>query len=170
MISLKEYAEKKGVSYEAVRRQVNRYKEELKDHVQQIGRTRYLDEDGENFLDQKRKQNPVVMVSYDKDSQIEELKQENDNLKVQVLQLQDLLIKSKDELLARDQQLLDLQKQLFLLKATVQEKQEKTEKSVNVENAEKQEVQEATVSRAKSNSINTQKQKKKKRKKRWKFW
>lgn len=169
MISLKEYAEKKGVSYEAVRRQVNRYKEELKDHVQQIGRTRYLDEDGENFLDQKRKQNPVVMVSYDKDSQIEELKQENDNLKVQVLQLQDLLIKSKDELLARDQQLLDLQKQLFLLKATVQEKQEKTEKSVNVENAEKQEVQEATVSRAKSNSINTQKQKKK-RKKRWKFW
>jgi tetrahydromethanopterin S-methyltransferase subunit F len=169
MISLKEYAEKKGVSYEAVRRQVNRYKEELKDHVQQIGRTRYLDEDGENFLDQKRKQNPVVMVSYDKDSQIEELKQENDNLKVQVLQLQDLLIKSKDELLARDQQLLDLQKQLFLLKATVKEKQEKTEKSVNVENAEKQEVQEATVSRAKSNSINTQKQKKK-RKKRWKFW
>ena len=49
MISLKDYAKKKNVSYEAVRKQVNRYRDELGDHLYKKDRTQYLDEEGEAF-------------------------------------------------------------------------------------------------------------------------
>ena len=39
MISLKDYAKNKGVSYEAVRKQVSRYREELEGHIQKVNRT-----------------------------------------------------------------------------------------------------------------------------------
>ena len=54
MVSLKEYAKNKGVSYEAVRKQVNRYKDELKGHISKVNRTQYLDEEAVAFLDSKR--------------------------------------------------------------------------------------------------------------------
>ena len=44
MVTLKEYAEKKSISYEAVRKQVSRYREELGDHIKKEGRTQYLDD------------------------------------------------------------------------------------------------------------------------------
>jgi hypothetical protein len=115
MISLKEYAQKKNISYEAVRKQVNRYRNELGDHLYKKDRTQYLDEDGEAFLDQKRASNPVILVEHDKDEQIEDLTRQNESLRVKIMELQDQLIKSKDQLLERDQQLIELKDQLYLL-------------------------------------------------------
>lgn len=115
MISLKEYAQKKNISYEAVRKQVNRYRNELGDHLYKKDRTQYLDEEGEAFLDQKRASNPVILVEHDKDEQIEDLTRQNESLKVKIMELQDQLIKSKDQLLERDQQLIELKDQLYLL-------------------------------------------------------
>lgn len=117
MISLKDYAKKKNVSYEAVRKQVNRYRDELGDHLYKKDRTQYLDEDGEAFLDQKRASNPVILVEHDKNEQINELKHQNEALKIKVMELQEQLIKSKDQLLERDQQLIELKDQLFLMAA-----------------------------------------------------
>lgn len=117
MISLKDYAKKKNVSYEAVRKQVNRYRDELGDHLYKKERTQYLDEEGEAFLDQKRASNPVILVEHDKDEQIEELTHQNEALKIKIMELQDQLIKSKDQLLERDQQLIELKDQLYLLTA-----------------------------------------------------
>lgn len=124
MITLKDYAKKKNVSYEAVRKQVNRYRDELGDHLYKKDRTQYLDEEGEAFLDEKRASNPVILVEHDKDEQIDELKHQNEALKIKIMELQDQLIKSKDQLLERDQQLIELKDQLYLLTTKKEEEPE----------------------------------------------
>lgn len=75
LISLQDYAEQKGISYEAVRSQIARYSDDktLMDHIHKIGRTRFLDEDAVEFLDKRRNSSPVVVVSGEKNHKIEEL-------------------------------------------------------------------------------------------------
>lgn len=75
-ISLKEYAAQKNISYEAVRRQVVRYKEELGDHVIRDGKQQLLDEEAVAFLDLKRQKNPVVIIQQSKEEQIEQLEEQ----------------------------------------------------------------------------------------------
>lgn len=121
MITLKDYAKKKNVSYEAVRKQVVRYKTELGEHLYKKDKTQYLDEEGELFLDQRRAASPVIMVEQAKDEKIDELTRQNELMKLKIIELQEQLIQSKDQLLERDQQLIDLKDQMLLLT-------EKTEK------------------------------------------
>lgn len=97
MKSIKEYAKEKQVSYEAVRKQINRYKDELKGHIQKVGRTQYLDEEAEAFLNEKRSTSPVVLVQASKDEELEELRKEKEMLLLKVAELQDQLLKEKDQ-------------------------------------------------------------------------
>lgn len=76
MISLKEYAAKNKISYEAVRKQVVRYKKELGPHLVKVDKTQYLDDEGETFLNERRSKNPVVVEQKDKNEQIEELEKQ----------------------------------------------------------------------------------------------
>lgn len=73
VISLKDYAAQNNISYEAVRQQVVRYKDELGGHVIRDGRQQLLDEEAVAFLDAKRQKNPVAIIQMDKDEQIEDL-------------------------------------------------------------------------------------------------
>lgn len=73
VISLKDYAAQKNISYEAVRQQVVRYKDELGSHVIRDGRQQFLDEEAVAFLDAKRQKNPVAIIQQNKDEQIAEL-------------------------------------------------------------------------------------------------
>lgn len=73
VVSLKDYAAQKNVSYEAVRQQVVRYKDKLAGHVIRDGRQQLLDEDAVAFLDAKRMKNPVAIIQMDKDERIEAL-------------------------------------------------------------------------------------------------
>lgn len=73
VISLKDYAAQKNISYEAVRQQVVRYKDELGSHVIRDGRQQFLDEEAVAFLDDKRQKNPVALIQQSKDDRIEEL-------------------------------------------------------------------------------------------------
>lgn len=108
MISLKEYAKKKNISYEAVRKQVNRYRDELGEHLSKQGRTQFLDEEAEQFLDDKRAANPVIIVEHDKDEQIEQLKAENKNLLLKVAALQEQLLQEKDNVKMLQQEKIEL--------------------------------------------------------------
>lgn len=54
VISLRDYAAQKGITYEAVRQQVVRYKDELEGHIIKDGRQQFLDEEAVSFLDAKR--------------------------------------------------------------------------------------------------------------------
>jgi len=110
MITLKEYAKKKNISYEAVRKQVNRYREDLGEHLYKKNRTQYLDEEGEAFLDQKRAANPIILLEHDKDDQIEELKRQNEQMKIKIMQLQ-------EQIISRDEKVMELQEKLLLLTA-----------------------------------------------------
>lgn len=93
MITLKEYAEKKHVSYEVIRREVNKYRKELGEHLYKENRTQYLDSEAEAFLDMKR--NEINQKELHKDVQIKKLKAENAELKEQILELQKELLEEK---------------------------------------------------------------------------
>ena len=76
VISLKDYAAQKNISYEAVRQQVVRYKDELGGHVIRDGRQQFLDEEAVAFLDAERQKNPVAIIQQNKDEQIEALEEQ----------------------------------------------------------------------------------------------
>lgn len=97
MVSLKEYAKNNNVSYEAVRKQVNRYKEEIKGHIFKENRTQYLDEEAVAFLDSKRAKNPVVVMESAKDDEIQRLEMENKALLMKIATLQEELLHEKDQ-------------------------------------------------------------------------
>ena len=97
MKSIKEYAKEKQVSYEAVRKQISRYKNELKGHIQKVGRTQYLDEEAEAFLNEKRSTSPIILVQTSKDEELEELRKEKEMLLLKIAELQDQLLKEKDQ-------------------------------------------------------------------------
>lgn len=84
LISIKDYAKEKNVSYEAVRQQVIRYGDELGEHIIKNGRQQFLDQEAVAFLDEKRKKNPVTIIQMDKDEEIEALRREKENLLIKV--------------------------------------------------------------------------------------
>lgn len=97
MISMKDYAEQKGISYEAVRRSVNRYKEELEGHIVVQNRTKFLDDEAVAFLDSKRQQSPIVIINQDKNEELERLRNEKEALLIKIAELQDALLQEKDK-------------------------------------------------------------------------
>lgn len=84
VITLRDYAKQNNISYEAVRKQVVRYADELGDHIIKDGRQQFLDEEAVAFLDAKRQKNPVAIIQMDKDDQIESLERENKDLLLKI--------------------------------------------------------------------------------------
>lgn len=95
--SIKQFAEEQNVSYEAIRRQIVKYSDELKDHIVRRNRTQYLDEWAINFLKEKRKESPIVLMNMDQNEEIEALKAQVDLLKSKLLVAQDQIISLQDE-------------------------------------------------------------------------
>lgn len=98
MISMKDYAEQKNISYEAVRKSVARYKDELEGHIIKVDRTQFLDDEAVAFLDEKRQKSPVVIIQQSKDDEIEQLRRENNSLKDDLIAAQKMLLVQKDEI------------------------------------------------------------------------
>lgn len=99
LMTIKQYAESQNVTYEAVRKQIVGYGEELKDHIVRKGRTQYLDEWAVEFLTKRRRENPIILLSQDKDEAIELLKSEIETLRVQLMTAQNELLKEKDRII-----------------------------------------------------------------------
>jgi len=98
MVTIKEYAKSKNVSYEAVRKQIQKYKDkELKEHVIRKNKTQYLDDYAVEFLDNRRRESPIMVVKMNKDEEIERLEMENKALLLKVAELQEALLREKDE-------------------------------------------------------------------------
>ncbi len=121
MISLKDYAKNKGISYEAVRKQVSRYREELEGHIQKVNRTQYLDDEAVAFLDAKRQENPIVIYEVSKDEEIQRLTDENKALLVQIAQIQNELIQTQKALSAEKDSVKQLQADKIALLEAKQE-------------------------------------------------
>lgn len=90
LVSLKDYAEQNGITYEAVRQQVARYRDALGDHIVKDGRQQFLDEYAVEYLNEHRSKNPVVIIQNSKDEEIQELraKQEAMLAKIAALSLE----------------------------------------------------------------------------------
>lgn len=99
LMTIKQYAESQNVTYEAVRKQIVGYGEELKDHIVRKGRTQYLDEWAVDFLTKRRRESPVVLINQDKDEAIELLKSQVETLRVQLMTAQSELLKEKDRII-----------------------------------------------------------------------
>jgi len=83
-ISLKDYANQIGVSYEAVRQQVNKNSESLGNHIRNIGKTRFIDSEAIAILSVKKpsgrkqsSQNKPVISDTPVDSITEIISEEN---------------------------------------------------------------------------------------------
>lgn len=97
VITLRDYAKQNNISYEAVRKQVVRYQDELAGHLIKDGRQQFLDEEAVTFLDERRQKNPVAIIQIEKDEKIEQLENENKLLLRQLATVQDALLREKDK-------------------------------------------------------------------------
>ena len=100
MITIKDYAKQKGVSYEAIRKQIKRYEDELEGHLVKQNRFLMLDDEADQFLDSKRSENPVIVYEQNKDEELEQLRHENKVLLIQMNTVQDHLGKVQQKLIA----------------------------------------------------------------------
>ena len=121
VISLKEYARIKNISYEAVRQQVTRYREELGDHVIKDGRQQFLDEEAVSFLDERRQKNPVVIYQENKDEEIEHLRKERQQLLEDLNEAKSRIIAQQDRLYA----LAASEQKMLMLEATTKAAEER---------------------------------------------
>lgn len=98
-VTLKQFADSKGISYEAVRKQVVRYADELKGHITVKQRTQYIDDWAVTFLSERRRESPIVMVTEDQRTEIEKLTEQVETLKAQLVAAQNELLSAKDQVI-----------------------------------------------------------------------
>ena len=97
-ISLQQCARELGVSYESIRRQVVRYKDDLKDHILKSGKTQYLDRFAVEFLKDHRRKNTMQVVRQDQTDIINAQRQQMDDLKAHLMEAQDQIIELQKEI------------------------------------------------------------------------
>lgn len=117
-ITIKEYSEQKRVTYEAVRQQVVRYRDELKEHIIYQGKTQMLDEFAIEFLDERRSSNPVVVLDEERKDEIEVLKKEVEVLREELIAHKDRIIYLQNE----SRELLEAKQEAQLLLAKNEQK------------------------------------------------
>lgn len=95
LMTIKEYSKNKGVSYEAVRRQIKQYANDLEGHIIKQGKTNFLDDVAIQILDQHRTPKTVV-VDYAEN----ELQAENERLRAEIDHLKSHIINLQNEKMA----------------------------------------------------------------------
>lgn len=101
MMSITEYAKSRGVSREAVRKQIVRYQDKLERHITTQNRTRYLDDIAQAFLDEHRMQRTVIYEPNDAETEAElqRLRAEVDRLRGELVKKQeDIITLQKDKM------------------------------------------------------------------------
>lgn len=97
METIKQYAERHSVSYEAIRKQVERYKKELDGHVFQKGNTKVLDDEAIKFLDARRKDNPVIMYERERTEEEKRVRADLEQSRLIIMELQNRMIEMQAE-------------------------------------------------------------------------
>lgn len=98
--TIKDYAENRQISYEAVRKQIKRYSKELKGLTYKHGRTTFLTDEAATFLDDHRQEKTIVVEQSDDKERIERLRIESERLKSMIIELQQQLANEKDARIA----------------------------------------------------------------------
>lgn len=111
LVTVRQFAKQKGISYEAARKQVTKYTSELGGHIVVKDRTRFLDEEAVAFLTDRRRLSPIVTVVEDQSDEIKDLQGQVEDLKARLLATEEKLSNAQEEI-ARTQaaRILDQQK------------------------------------------------------------
>lgn len=88
VLSIKDYAESRGITHQAVYKMLQTHDNELSEHILKKGNTRFLDETAASILDEARSNNPVVILDTNRDECIEHLTNENKQLLMRIVELQ----------------------------------------------------------------------------------
>lgn len=99
--TIRQYATAHNVTYEAVRRQVALYAKELEGHIIIQNGTKYLDEEAQAFLTERRRKSVIVVRAEDQTEELEKLRAETEKLRAQ-------LAAAQTELLQAQKQVIDL--------------------------------------------------------------
>ena len=100
LVTIKQYAKEQNISYEAVRKQVVRYAEELSGHITKQDRTQYLDQWAVKFLTEKRRESPIILTNIEQSEELEALRAKVEALQAQLMTAQNELLKEKDHVIA----------------------------------------------------------------------
>lgn len=130
LMTVKQLAEKHSVSYEAMRKLVDKHAETLKGHIITQDRTRYIDEWGVQFLEEERRKSRIVVIREDHTDEIAKLTEENEKLKAQLMAAQTELVKSKDAQLESQKRIIELQetaREALTMREDLERKEEEIE-------------------------------------------
>ena len=105
LMTLKQFADDQGISYEAVRRAVKRHGDKLTGHIIENDGVRYLDEEAVKILKERRRESPIVVQTMDQGEEIRELTAQIESLRSQLMQAQNELLSSKDRIIALQDEL-----------------------------------------------------------------
>lgn len=100
IMTIKQFADSQGISYEAVRKQVVRYSDELSGHVIRKNRTQYLDEKAVEFLQERRRESPIVLQTIDQADEISRLQDQVESLKAQLVTAQNRLLEAQERVIS----------------------------------------------------------------------
>ena len=105
LMTLKQFADDQGISYEAVRRAVKRHGDKLTGHIIENDGIRYLDEEAVKILKERRRESPIVVQTMDQGEEIRDLTAQIESLRAQLMQAQNELLSSKDRIIALQDEL-----------------------------------------------------------------
>jgi len=105
LMTLKQFADDQGISYEAVRRAVKRHGDKLNGHIIENDGIRYLDEEAVKILKERRRESPIVVQTIDQGDEIRELRAQIESLRSQLMQAQNELLSGKDRIIALQDEL-----------------------------------------------------------------
>lgn len=100
LISLKQYADKKEISYEAVRKLVKRHEKDLAGHIVIRSGVRYLDEEAIRILQERRRTSPVVVRVEDQSEELDILRRKLEEAKTEIMKLQQARIADQARIIA----------------------------------------------------------------------
>lgn len=105
LMTLKQFADDQGITYEAVRRQVIRHADKLQGHIVKKNRIQYLDDEAVNFLKERRRESPIILQTIDQSEEIDRLTDQIESLKAQLMTAQSELLKEKDRIISLQEEL-----------------------------------------------------------------
>ena len=100
IMTIKQFADSQGISYEAVRKQVVRYSDELSGHVIRKNRTQYLDEKAVEFLQERRRESPIILQNMDQGEEISRLQAQLESMRAQLVSAQNKLLESQERIIS----------------------------------------------------------------------
>lgn len=136
LVTIKQFADSQGISYEAVRKQLNRYSDELSGHIVKQGRKSFLDKWAVEFLETKRKERPVVVATIERSEENEFLREQVEKLKAQLMTAQNELLKEKDRIIALQEEAKKTLEATVRYTALLEESEAKDEKLKEAERRE----------------------------------